>query len=112
MHDTNELPEPVADDAPTPEETTSDTVREPGTGLYDIVAVTHDGAAYCLECANPEYVDLCRENPRQIPYGGPIDRGTDWDCPGPSCDHCHRRITSVNILHYDGVCRSDWCPNQ
>jgi len=103
MTATTDIPAPIATDAPAPDDV-GEEVRHPGTKLYDVVAVTHDGAVICRECANPEYVSLARESPREIPHGGPVDRGTEWDCPGPACDNCHRRITSVSILHYDGVC--------
>lgn len=105
----DDYPDPIAPDAPTPEEADGDTVRVPGTRLGDVVAVTHDGEVLCLDCAAEDYVDLCRDDPRQIPYGGPVDRGTEWDCPGPTCGNCHRRIESVTVLHYDGVCQPGWC---
>lgn len=108
MTDTDTIPDPIAADAPTPDTVDGDTVREPGTGLHDTVAVTHDGAVYCIECAAEEYVSLADRDPRQIPYGGPVLRSHEWDCPGPSCGNCHRRIASVNILHYGDVC-GEYC---
>lgn len=112
MLDESEIPSPVADDAPDPEQfDPGEGVRTPGTGLYDVVAVDHDGARYCLECANPEYVALCKDDPRQIPYGGPVERGSEVDCPGSACDHCLRRIEDMTVLHYDGVCDPFSCPD-
>ena len=105
----DELPDPVADTAPDRASKANETARVPGTGLHDIVAVSHDGSVYCLGCANPEYVDLCRGDAREIPHGGPIRRADEFDCPGPSCDNCLRRIESVNVLHYDAVC-GEHCP--
>jgi hypothetical protein len=111
MLDESEIPNPVAADAPSPDDVDSETVRTPGTSLSDVVAVDHDGARYCMECANPAYVELCREDPRQIPYGGPVDRGSEVDCPGSSCDNCLRRIGDMSILHYDAVCDPFSCPD-
>jgi hypothetical protein len=109
MDDTDDIPVPVADDAPTPDQ--FDLPSEaPDLFAGDLAAVTHDGEVFCLECANPEYVDLCNEDPRQIPYGGPVLRSGEWDCPGPSCGHCFRRIAHLTVLHYDGVCKPATCP--
>lgn len=104
------IPHPVADDAPSPGEV-GDEVRTPGTATFDVVAVDHDGGRYCMECANPEYVDLCKGDPRQIPYGGPVDRGSEVDCPGSACDNCHRRIVDMTVLHYGDVCDPFSCPD-
>jgi|APHM01.1.fsa_nt_gi hypothetical protein len=105
----SDVPDPVADDAPEPEEV-GDTVSVPGSALYDVVAYTSDGLVYCTECTAEDYARKAREEPREIPAGGVVDRGAEWDCPGPACDHCHRRITSVSILHYGGVCQPRTCP--
>jgi hypothetical protein len=109
MTETDDVPDPIADNAPDPEEV-GETVTEPGTHLTDVVAHTHDGRVICTECVSDDYAQLSRSDPRQIPYGGPVDRGTEWDCPGPVCDHCRRRITTVTVLHYDGVCQPRTCP--
>ena len=104
------IPEPIADDAPCPDDVDGDTVRFPGTALYDVVAVDYDGERYCRDCANPKYVKLCKEDPYKIPYGGPVDRGNEVDCPGSACGHCHRRIEDLTVLHYDDVCLPGSCP--
>lgn len=31
------------------------------------------------------------------------------DCPGMSCGGCGIRL-DTRVLHYEGVCRPDWCP--
>jgi hypothetical protein len=107
--DDDDVPEPIATHAPAPDEVDGDEVRVPGTGLYDTVAVTHDGVVICMECASEAYVALATSDPYAIPYGGPVRRSAEWDCPGPSCDHCRRRIASVTVLHYDGVCQPEYC---
>jgi hypothetical protein len=109
--DADEIPEPIADNAPTPDQfDAGEEVHHPGTSLTDVVAVDYDGERYCRECANPEYVRLCKDAPRQIPHGGPVDRGSEVDCPGSTCGHCLRRIADMTVLHYDGVCQPDSCP--
>lgn len=92
-----DIPNPVADGAPNPELfEPGETVRATRNGL---IAVDHDGARYCLECANPDYVELCRENPRAIPYGGPVPTNVEVDCPGHACDHCLRKIAGQRLIH-------------
>jgi hypothetical protein len=111
MHDTSDIPNPVADDAPRPDQfDAGETVSHPGKSLTDIVAVDHDGMRFCRECAAPEYVEFCRDDPRKLPAGGPVDRGAEVDCPGHACDHCGRRIADMTVLHYDGVCHPATCP--
>lgn len=108
----SDIPNPVADDAPDPDQfDTGDEVHIPGSGITDVVAVDYDGGRYCLECANPDYVELCKDDPRQIPFGGPVDRGSEVDCPGSACDHCHRRIADMTVLHYGDVCDPFSCPD-
>lgn len=112
MLNESEIPSPVADDAPDPDDfDAGETVEYPGTSTTDVVAVDFDGGRYCRECANPEYVELCRESPRSIPYGGPVERGSEVDCPGTACDHCLRRIADMTVLHYDDVCDPFSCPD-
>lgn len=108
MLDRDEIPSPVADDAPGPDE--FDLPEQVNSTAHGLVAVDFDGERYCMECANPEYVALARSDPRQIPYGGPVDRGAEVDCPGHACGHCHRHIGGMTLLHYDGVCHPDSCP--
>jgi len=107
MMSDDQLPDPVSDDAPDPEQV-GETVRRPGRALWDVVAVSYDGRVLCRQCASTQYLTLCRTEPERIPHGGPIDRGTEWDCPGPVCDHCRRRIESVSVLH--GECDPTACP--
>lgn len=109
MLEDNEIPEPVADDAPDPDQfEAGETVN---TTMRNLCAVDYDGARYCMDCANPEYVDLARSEPRRIPYGGPVPTGSEVDCPGHACDHCHRRIGDMVILHYGDVCDPFSCPD-
>lgn len=106
----SEIPDPVRDDAP--EHDQFDLPEQVDTRQYGLVAVDYNGERYCMECANPEYVDLARREPREIPYGGPVPEGTEVDCPGHSCGHCHRHIGGMILLHYDGVCYPDSCPKE
>lgn len=104
-HTDTDIPDPVSDDAPEP--SPGESVRAVRDGL---IAADHDGARYCMECANPDYVELCREDPYAIPYGGPVPDGAKADCPGYACDHCLRSIEGFDLLHYGGVCHPDTCP--
>jgi hypothetical protein len=33
----------------------------------------------------------------------------EWDCPGATCGHCGIDL-DVRVIHYDGVCQPDTCP--
>jgi hypothetical protein len=103
-----DIPPVVRDDAPEPGDfgdgAVADTTRD------GLCAVDYDGGRYCLDCANPEYVELCKGDPRQIPYGGPVPVGSEVDCPGSACDNCLRMIDEMTVLHYDSVCQPGSCP--
>lgn len=95
------IPGVIADDAPVPDEFPDGaTVRTPGRKLWDVVAVSYDGVAYCLDCASDGYVELAKTDPHAVPYGGPISRSAEFD-HRPACDHCHRSIADVAVLHPD-----------
>lgn len=111
VSDPDDMPDPIAADAPSPDDVEGDTVSEyvhiDGTRW---IGADYDGARYCIECINLDYLRYGIQDPYRIPYGGPNRYGAEVDCPGSSCDHCHRHIANETILHYDGVCRPDWCP--
>lgn len=104
------IPHVLAEDAPTPESAEGDsvatTIRVAGRRY---VGADYDGARYCAECINPEYLEYGVDDPYQIPYGGPLPEGFEVDCPGASCGNCLRRIEGATVLHYDGVCHPDSC---
>lgn len=107
----DDMPDPIAADAPSPDDVDGETVSAyrmiDGTRW---IGADYDGARYCIECINEEYLRYGIEDPYRIPYGGPYRFGAEVDCPGSACDHCHRRLEHETILHYDGVCQPDWCP--
>lgn len=105
------IPDPVRTDAPSPDEFDRGESVDVPLRPDSLIAVDFDGERYCMECANPEYVELCNDDPRKIPYGGPVPRGSEVDCPGSSCGNCLRMIEGFTILHYDGVC-GEYCPEQ
>lgn len=108
----SDLPNPVADDAPDPDDVDGDTVDATvRIGGERYVGADYDGSRYCAECVNIEYLRLGVEDPYQIPYGGPVPEGSEVDCPGSACDHCHRRIEGMTVLHYDAVCDPWSCPD-
>lgn len=90
----NNVPDPIADDAPNPEDFEDDaTVRTPGTKLYDVVAYDYDGDRYCPECISEEYARLARHDPYQIPAGGAVDRGNAAEGRiAHECGNCRRII--------------------
>jgi len=107
-----DIPDPIADDAPTPDEVDSDSVdRSVRIQGQRWIGATHDGEVYCLDCISEEYLRFGIEDPYQIPYGGPYPLGTEVDCPGSSCGHCLRRLEGATVLHYDGVCDPFSCPD-
>lgn len=103
-----DLPNPVADDAPEPHMESGGRVQATYRGM---VAFDHDGERYCAECVNPGYADVCLEDETAIPHGGPVPSGSEIDCPGASCGNCLRRIEGFTVLHYDGVCQPEYCPD-
>ena len=107
---TNDIPDVLADDAPTPEDVDSDVVESYVLiGGRRWIGADYDGERYCIECVNEEYLRYGIEDPYRIPYGGPYPFGAEVDCPGSSCGHCLRRIGHETVLHYDGVCHPDSC---
>lgn len=107
----DDMPDPIAADAPSPDEAEGETVSRYVTiNGSRYIGATYDGGVYCMECTNVEYLRYGIEDPYRIPYGGPYPFGTEVDCPGSACDHCHRRLEHTTVLHYDGVCHPDSCP--
>lgn len=107
MNDHADVPEPIADDAPNPDESGPDATV--GAEYRGQIAFDYDGDRYCVECISQEYADLALKDPYQIPYGGPVPSGAEVDCPGYGCGHCLRKIEGFTLLHYDGVCGEN-CP--
>lgn len=105
-----DIPNPIAEDAPDPQEfepgeTVDATIRINGRRY---AGADYDGERHCADCVNVEYLKLGIEDPYQIPFGGPLPAGAEVDCPGSSCGNCHRRISQMTTLHYDGVC-GEYC---
>lgn len=110
MNSNSDIPTHIADDAPDPDQFDAGEAVE--TTYKGHIAFDHDGARYCPDCINPEYADLCLEDPRKIPHGGPVEAGAEADCPGYyGCGHCNRKITGFTALHYGGVCDPFTCPD-
>lgn len=106
------IPHVLAEDAPTPETAEGDTVDAVITiGGRRYVGADYDGERYCAECINEEYLRFGVEDPYRIPYGGPLPEGFESDCPGHACSNCLRQIEGQTLLHYDGVCHPDSCPD-
>jgi len=106
------IPHVLSDDAPTPataEGDTVDTVIVVDGRRY--VGADYDGERYCADCINEEYLRYGVEDPYQIPYGGPLPEGFENDCPGHACGNCLRHIEGQTLLHYDGVCHPESCPD-
>lgn len=104
------VPPHLDDEAPTPAEADGDEVDAVATiegRRYG--AADFQGARYCIDCANRDYVEFGHHHPRAIPYGGPVEEGGETDCPGHGCDHCHRLITSLDVIHYAGTCQPQTC---
>lgn len=108
--DPDDMPPVLDPDAPDPETAEGDDVdskvRIDGSWW---IGADYDGARYCLDCINEDYLRYGIEDPYRIPYGGPLPLGTEVDCPGHACDNCHRHLAGQTLLHYDGVC-GEYCP--
>ena len=106
------IPHVLSEEAPTPETAEGDTVDT--VIIIDgrrYVGADYDGERYCAECINEEYLRYGVEDPYRIPYGGPLPEGFESDCPGHACGNCLRQIEGQTLLHYDGVCHPDSCPD-
>ena len=108
----DDIPDVVADDAPTPETAAGEAVgitytTDDGT---ELIAVDRDGERYCIECASEAYIERAYHRPRSIAFGGAVPEGSEVDCPGHSCGNCHRRVRGFTVLHYEGVCQPEYCP--
>lgn len=63
--------------------------------ITDTVGCTSEnGESFCLDCC-PDPTEC------EIAHGA-IFVGSEWDCPGPSCDACLGRIEGPTILHGHG----------
>jgi hypothetical protein len=106
------VPDVLRPDAPTPDTAAGETVgfTYTTTDGMELIAVDHNGERYCIDCATMEYIREAHHNPDIIPAGGAVREGAEVDCPGSTCGHCHRRIRRFTVLHYDGVCQPETCP--
>ena len=60
--------------------------------VTDVLGCTDNDDAYCLaHCPNKEQCEW---------EHGAIFVGSEWNCPGPSCDVCLNRIEGMTLLHY------------
>lgn len=80
------------------------------------VYMEHMADVFCKTCAKDVLGDdlfsrVKEENVHTDEYGNvaAVLSTEEWDCPGANCGHCGVPI-DVRVIHYDSVCRVDWCP--
>jgi hypothetical protein len=86
-----------------------------GTVPTGCAGYTHDGAAYCPDCASEQTV-VAPDGDGSIPmdhypafktdpngFGvGVLSRTDEWDYPGASCHVCHDRLQTRLLVYDDG----------
>lgn len=86
------------------------------------VYMEHKADVFCGTCAREmlgddlfeqlKEGDLGYDHPKADELGNvaAVLSSEEWDCPGPNCGHCAVGI-DVRVIHYDGVCQPDTCPD-
>lgn len=103
----------------------ADADYEAGTfGLRPGVAgvyMEHHADVFCKTCAKDilgeelfqdlKQDDLGYDHPMADELGNvaAVLSTEEWDCPGANCGHCGISL-DVRVIHYDGVCQPDTCP--
>jgi len=93
-------------------------------GLWPGVAAVHmehHADVFCQTCARDilgddlfeqlKQDDLGYDHPKADELGNVavVLSDEEWDCPGSDCGHCGIPL-DVRVIHYDGVCQPDTCP--
>lgn len=85
------------------------------------VYMEHKADVFCQTCARDILGDDIFERVKEERVGHDHDKvdelgnvaavlsTEEWDCPGANCGHCGIQL-DVRVIHYDGVCQPDTCP--
>jgi len=85
------------------------------------VYMEHQADVFCETCARDilgeelfgrlKDGDLGYDHPKADELGNvaAVLSTEEWDCPGAFCGHCAVQL-DVRVIHYDGVCEPDRCP--